>query len=93
MQALETLLASPLLLFVLAIDLLGIVSVWLVRARGGSRCPLCYCFYFAALAAVAAATVHSMATLSSGWFVSGMTFGVMVVAAVFDPGRREEVFI
>ena len=73
-----------------AVHILGLTSVWFVRASEGShRETWCQCFFLGCLACVAVATIISMTSEMGMWALSGGTLGVMVVAATWEPRRHE----
>ncbi len=73
------------------IQLAGLSSAWLARASEGSWCQnSCQWLFVACLSAVGLATIVSLQFGAGLWVFSGTTLSVMVVAATYDVGHREE---
>jgi len=86
---------TPAALLLVTIPLVGLFSVLLARSGEGSRRQGSYYrLFFASLAGVGAVTLLAVNLFSAGgWLFSGATLGLMVVVAVYDPGKEQRAAI
>ncbi len=67
------------------VQTLGLGSALLARiSEGSSRQTPCQCVFMLAMAVVGLATIFSFWLNVGGWFLSGITLSIMVVAATWD---------
>ncbi len=72
-----------------AVQLLGLTSAWLARAAEGSqRQGRCQCLFLGCLAIVGLATVASLHLNAGGWYLSGISLSLMVLATTCEVGAR-----
>ena len=80
----------PIAWIVAATQIVGLTSAWLARlAEGSRRQASCQCLFMLSLAVVGLTTGLSLCLNAGGWFLSGTTLSLMVVAATIDCGRSE----
>ena len=79
-------LSSPVILCILAIvHAIGLTSAFLARFSEGSHCQGRYqSIFLACLGIVGLATMASLQLNAGGWYLSGTTLALMVVAATCD---------
>jgi len=76
------------------IQILGLISAWLARLSEGSASQAsCQRLFIACLALVGLTTMASIALSPTPkyWLASGVTLGVMILAAIWDFSPRAEV--
>jgi len=74
-----------------AIQLLGLLSAWIVRLSLGSRRQTpCQHVFLAFLGLVAAATMVSVSTGVGSWLTCGTSFSLMVLTATCDFSRSRQ---
>jgi hypothetical protein len=72
-----------------AIQLIGLASAWLTRATEGSqRQGRCQCLFLGCLGVVGLATIASLHMNAGGWYLSGISLSLMVVATTSEAGAR-----
>ena len=70
-----------------SVQLVGLSSAWLTRmAEGSVRQTASQLFFLVCLALVGITTVVTVQLGIGGWFFSGTTLAVMVLAATYDFG-------
>jgi len=77
---------SSVILYTLAIaQVVGLASAFLTRFSEGSHCQgWCQSIFLACLGIVGLATMASLQLNVGGWYLSGTTLALMVVAATCD---------
>lgn len=77
-----------------SVQLLGLVSAWLARAAEGSqRQGRCQCLFLACLAVVGLATIASLQLNAGGWYLSGISLSLMVLATTCELGAQRPTTI
>lgn len=72
-----------------AVHLVGLAATFLLRAYAGTSAePPMQALYLLGLTGVAVATLAGEQLCWPMWILSGLTMGVMIVAAVADSGER-----
>jgi hypothetical protein len=76
---------------VVAIQVAGLLSVWLARLTAGGRGQRsCQWLFLSCLALVGATSVVAMGISAASWLFSAVTLALMVVGAVWDAGGQSE---
>lgn len=77
--------SSVVLCVLAAVHVMGLISAFLTRFSEGSHCQgRCQTIFLACLGVVGLATIASLQLNVGGWYLSGMTLALMVVAATYD---------
>jgi hypothetical protein len=86
--------SPPALIFLTALQVLGLVSAWVARmSEGSSRQTASQRVFLACLALVGTATIIALAIGPGCWLTSATTLSIMILTAICDfrPSRREAI--